>query len=44
MLKVLPEVARESQAAGFKLGQKAARETMEELKAEYPEFVPNTNE
>jgi uncharacterized protein len=41
MLKVLPEVARESQAAGFKLGQKAAQEAMEELKADYPEFVPN---
>lgn len=44
MLKVLPEVARESQVAGFKLGQKAAQEVMEELKADYPEFVPNAND
>ena len=44
MLKVLPEVARESQAAGLKLGQKAAQEVMEELKGEYPEFVPSSNE
>ena len=40
MLKVLPEVAHESQQAGFKLGQKAAQEAMEELKPEYPDFVP----
>jgi hypothetical protein len=39
MLKALPEVTRESQAAGFALGQKAAQETMEELKADYPEFT-----
>jgi uncharacterized protein len=39
MLKSLPEVARESQAAGYALGQRAAEETMEELKAEYPEFT-----
>jgi uncharacterized protein len=44
MLKVLPEVAHESQVAGFKLGQKAAQEAMEELKADYPEFVPNSND
>ena len=40
MLEVLPEVAHESQQAGFKLGQQAAREAMEELKPEYPDFVP----
>jgi hypothetical protein len=40
MLKVLPEVARDSQMAGYSLGQKAAEDTMEELRAEYPEFVP----
>jgi len=40
MLKVLPEVAHESQEAGFKLGQKAARDAMEELKPDYPDFVP----
>jgi uncharacterized protein len=44
MLKVLPEVARESQAAGFALGQKAAEESMEDLRADYPEFVQNPKE
>jgi uncharacterized protein len=44
MLKVLPVVAQESQEAGFKIGQKAAQEAMEELRADYPEFVPNSNE
>jgi len=39
MLKALPEVTRESQAAGFALGQKAAQETMEELKTDFPEFT-----
>jgi hypothetical protein len=39
MLKSLPELTRESQAAGFAMGQKAAQETMEELKAEFPEFT-----
>jgi hypothetical protein len=39
MLKALPAVARESQEKGYALGQKAAEETMEELKAEYPEFT-----
>ena len=39
MLKVLPEVTRESQAAGFALGQKAAQETMDELKTDFPEFA-----
>jgi uncharacterized protein len=44
MLKVLPDVARESQAAGFSLGQKAALKAMEDLRAEYPEFVPESND
>ena len=44
MLKVLPEIAQESQAAGFSLGQKAAQQTMEDLKADYPEFVSGSNE
>ncbi len=44
MLKVLPEVTRESQAAGFALGQKAAQEAMEELKADFPEFVPGAKD
>lgn len=39
MLKALPAVARESQEKGYALGQKAAEETMDELKAEYPEFT-----
>jgi hypothetical protein len=39
MLKTMPKLTRESQAAGFALGQKAAQETMEELKTEFPEFT-----
>ena len=39
MLKVMSEVTRESQAAGFALGQKAAQQTMEEVKADFPEFA-----
>ena len=44
MLKALPEVTRESQAAGFALGQKAAKETMEELKVDFPEFTGSNEE
>ncbi len=44
MLKVLPEVARDSQLAGYTLGQKAAEEAMEDLRADYPEFVPSSKE
>jgi len=44
MLKVLPELARDSQLAGLSLGQKAADEEMEDLKGEYPEFVPAQKE
>ena len=44
MLKVLPEIAQESQAAGFSLGQQAAQQNMEDLKAEFPEFVNSSNE
>ncbi len=44
MLKVLPEVTRESQAAGFALGQKAAQETMDELKTDFPEFTGSKEE
>jgi hypothetical protein len=43
MLKVLPQVAQESQALGFSLGQKAAQETLEELRKEFPEFVPDSH-
>ena len=39
MLKALPEIAKESQQAGYSLGQKAAQETLEDLKADYPDFV-----
>lgn len=39
MLKALPDVARESQAAGYAVGQKAAQDTMEELKVDFPEFT-----
>ena len=44
MLKILPEIAQESQAVGFSLGQKAAQQTMEDLKADYPEFVNSPTE
>lgn len=44
MLKVLPEIARESQQAGFLLGQKAAQETLDDLKSEYPDFVSDKEE
>ena len=39
MLKTLPAVTRESQAAGYELGRKAAEDTMEDLKADFPEFT-----
>ena len=44
MLKLLPEVARDSQLAGYTLGQRAAEEAMEDLRADYPEFVPSPKE
>ena len=44
MLKALPEIARESQQAGFSLGQKAAQDALEDLKAEYPDFVSGKEE
>ena len=44
MLKVLPEIARESQETGFTMGQKAAQETLDDLKAEYPDFVSPKDE
>jgi uncharacterized protein len=44
MLKVLPEVARDSQQAGYRLGQKAAEEAMEDLRTDFPEFVPSSKE
>ena len=44
MLKVLPEVTRESQEVGFALGKKAAQETMDELKTDFPEFTGKEEE
>src|SRR5579864_1235734 len=44
MLKVLPQIAQESQAAGFSLGKKAAQQTMDDPKADYPEFVGGSKE
>jgi uncharacterized protein len=44
MLKVLPEIAQESQAVGFSLGRKAAQQTMEDLKADFPEFVTGSKD
>jgi hypothetical protein len=44
MLKSLPELTRESQAAGFTMGQKAAQETMDELKVDFPEFTGGKDE
>jgi uncharacterized protein len=44
MLKVLPEIAQESQAVGFSLGRKAAQQTMEDLKADFPEFVTESKD
>jgi len=44
MLKVLPEVTRESQEAGFALGKKAAQEIMDELKTDFPEFTGKEEE
>ena len=44
MLKILPKIAQESQAAGFSLGQKAAQQTMDDLKTDYPEFVNSPSE
>jgi uncharacterized protein len=43
-LKALPLVLKESRERGAALEQKAAQETMEELKAAYPEFVPDSSE
>lgn len=42
MIKVLPQVAQESQALGFSLGQKAAQETLEDLRKDFPEFVSDS--
>jgi uncharacterized protein len=44
MLKALPEIARESQEAGFAMGEKAAQQTFEDLKADYPEFITTSDD
>ena len=43
-LKVMPEIMRESQAAGFALGQKAGQETMLDIQTEHPELMPGARE
>lgn len=40
-LKALPLVLQESRETGAALEQKAAQETLDELKGEYPEFMPD---
>jgi len=42
-LKALPLVLQESREKGAALEQKAAQETLDELKAEYPEFMPDAS-
>lgn len=37
-VQALPQIARESQMAGYQLGQKIAREVLVELQEEYPEL------
>ena len=37
-VKALPQISRESQAAGFQLGQRIAREVFQEMEEEYPEL------
>jgi len=39
-IKALPQITRESQAVGFELGKKAASDTIEELKNQYPDILP----
>ncbi len=38
MVKVLPQITRESQLAGAQLGQRIAREVFQELQEQYPEL------
>lgn len=38
-VKALPQITRESQAIGYELGKKAANDTLEELKKEYPDIL-----
>ncbi|HEY2461728.1 MAG TPA: DUF2059 domain-containing protein [Candidatus Acidoferrum sp.] len=44
MLKVLPDLARDSQNTSFALVQKAAQKTMEDLYSQYPEFISDPTE
>jgi hypothetical protein len=41
LLKVQPQVAKEAQAIGFEMAQTVGKEVLNELKTEYPEFVPS---
>ncbi len=43
LVKVLPEIAKESQAAGFELGQKVAAEVLQEMQEEFPELKQGEN-
>ena len=38
VMRELPEITKESQAAGAAIGQKAAMETLQEMSADYPEL------
>lgn len=40
MVAALPQIARESQSAGYQLGQKVARQVLQEMQEEYPELKP----
>jgi hypothetical protein len=40
MVTALPQIARESQSAGYQLGQKVARQVLQEVQEEYPELKP----
>jgi hypothetical protein len=43
-LKFIPQIFQEAQAVGFELGQKAARESLQELQAQYPDYMPGANQ
>lgn len=40
MLKVQPQIGKEAQAIGLEMAQTVGREVLNDLRAEYPEFVP----
>lgn len=41
LLKVQPQIGKEAQAIGFEMAQTVGKEVLNELKTEYPEFVPS---